>query len=113
MKITEKELTLIDEWIELHQEIEKLEAELDGLSQKLKEINNALYAKNPKMELEEFRDFLADEIKKLDEKIDKDKIKELSSLKATVEHDINIDILVEEDIDIEEKVADIDLADYK
>ena len=36
MEITEKELTLIDDWVELHQEIEKMEAELETLSLKLK-----------------------------------------------------------------------------
>jgi uncharacterized protein YkvS len=109
MKITKKELSLIDEWVELHQEIETLEDELDSLSQKLKKINNKLYAKNAKMELEEFRDFLAGEIKKLDKKSDKVKITQLSNLKTLVEHDINIDNLVEQDIDIKEKELKIDL----
>jgi predicted nuclease with TOPRIM domain len=113
MKITKKENALIDEWVELHQEIERLEDELDTLANKLKGINNKLYAKNSKEELEEFRDFLAGEIKKLDKKADKDKIKQVSSLKTIVEHDINIDTLVEQDIDIEEKGIDIDLKDYK
>ncbi len=112
MKITKKEMALIDEWIELHQEIEKLEDDLDGLAQKLKKINNKLYAKNPKIELEEFRDFLDGEIKKMDKKSDKDRIKQLANLKGIVEHDINIDNLVEQDIDIEEKGMDIDLKDY-
>ncbi|MDH3390579.1 MAG: hypothetical protein OEL85_02130, partial [Desulfobulbaceae bacterium] len=71
MEITQKELSLIDEWVELNQEIETLEDELEALSQKLKKINNKLYAKNAKMELEEFRDFLAGEMKKLDKKSDK------------------------------------------
>ena len=109
MKITKKELSLIDEWVELHQEIETLEDELDSLSQKLKKINNKLYAKNAKMELEEFRDFLAGEIKKLDKKSDKVRITQLSNLKTLVEHDINIDNLVEQDIDIKEKELKIDL----
>ena len=113
MEITKKELALIDDWVELHQEIEKLEDELDTLSQKLKKINNKLYAKNPKVELEEFRDFLAEEIQKLNKKTDKDKIKQLSNLKTMVEHDINIDNLVEQDIDIKEKELNIDLKDYK
>ena len=112
MKITEKELSLIDEWIVLHQEIEKLEEELDTLSLKLKKINNKLYAKNPKVELEEFRDFLADEINRLDKKSDKIKIQQLTDLKNMVEHDINIDTLVEQDIDIQEGVK-IDLKDFK
>lgn len=113
MKTTKKELALIDEWVELHQAIEKLEDELETLANKLKQVNNKLYAKNPKVELEEFRDFLADEIQKLDKKADKDKIGQLSSLKTIIEHDINIDNLVEQDIDIEEKGIDIDLKDYK
>lgn len=113
MKITDKEMALIDEWVELHQEIEKLEDELDTLSRKLKKINNKLYAKNPKVELEEFRDFLTAEIKKLDKKADRDRIKQLSNLKTIVKHDINIDNLVEQDIDIKEKELNIDLKDYK
>lgn len=113
MEITKKELGLIDEWVELHGEIEKLEDKLDSLSQKLKKINNKLYAKNPKVKLEEFRDFLAVEIKKLDKKANRDKIKQLANLKTIVEHDINIDNLVEQDIDIQEKEIDIDLQDYK
>lgn len=113
MEITKKEMALIDEWIELHQEVEKLEVALDALSLKLKKINNKLYAKNPKMELEEFREFLAGEIQKPDNKKDKERIRQLSYLKTIVEHDINIDNLVEQDIDIEEKGLNIDLKDYK
>lgn len=113
MEITKKTMALIDEWVELHQEIEKLEDELEALSLKLKKINTRLYAKNPKEELEQFRDSLGAEIKKLDKKGDRDRIKQLSNLKAIVEHDINIDNLVEQDIDIEEKGIDIDLKDYK
>ena len=113
MKITKKELSLIDDWIELHQEIEILEAALDTLSEKLKKINNKLFAKNPKMELEEFRNFLADEINRLDKKLNKNKIKQLTNLKTIVEHDINIENLVEQDIDIQEKGIKIDLKDYK
>ena len=113
MKITKKELALLDEWVELHREIEKLEGELDALSQKLKSINNKLYAKNPKVDLEDFCDFLADEIRKLDKATDVERKKQLSNLKNIVEHDINIDNLVEQDIDIAEKGVDIDLKDYK
>lgn len=113
MEISKKETALIEEWIELHREIKKLEDELNTLSVKLKKINNKLYAQNSKEELEEFRDNLAGEIKKLDKKADKDKIKQLSNLKSIVEHDINIDKLVEQDIDIVEKGIDIDLKDYK
>ena len=113
MEITKKTMTLLDEWVEVHQEMEKLEDELETLSQKLKKINTRLFAKNPKNELEQFRDFLGAEIKKLDKKGDKGRIKQLSNLKGIVEHDINIDNLVEQDIDIEEKGIDIDLKDYK
>ena len=113
MEITKKELSLIDDWIELHQEIEILEAALDTLSEKLKKINNKLFAQNPKVKLEEFRDFLAEEIKGLDKKSKKNKIKQLSSLKTIVEHDINIENLVEQEIDIQEKGIKIDLKDYK
>ena len=40
MEITKKELSLIDDWVELHQKIETMEAELESLSLKLKSINN-------------------------------------------------------------------------
>lgn len=113
MEITNKELALIDDWVELHAEIEKLDAELDHLSLKLKKLNNRLFAKNPKVELEQFRDFLGGEIKKLNKKEDKARIKQLSQLKTLVEHDINIENLVEQDIDIEEQGVNIDLKDYK
>jgi hypothetical protein len=113
MEITEKELSLIDDWVALHREIEEQEAELETLSQKLKTIDIRLYAKKQKVELEEFRDYLAEEIKRLNEKSDKDKIKQLTNLKTVVEHDINIENLVEQDIDIEERGVNIDLEDYK
>jgi hypothetical protein len=54
-----------------------------------------------------------EEIKRLNEKNDKDKIKQLTNLKTFVEHDINIENLVEQDIDIEERGVNIDLKDYK
>jgi len=113
MEITERELTLIDAWVELHQEIETMEAELETLSLKLKSINNRLFAKNPKLELEEFRDYLTKEINELDKESDKDRIKQLTNLKTIVEHDITIENLVEQDIDIEEQGVNIDLQDYK
>jgi hypothetical protein len=112
MEITEKERTLIDEWITLHREMEKLEEELDSRAKKLRKISNKLYDKNSKAELEEFRHLLKTEIKKLDKKTDKDRIKQLSNLKIIVEHDINIENLVEQEIDIEEKGMNIDLKDY-
>ncbi len=113
MEITKKELSLIDDWSELHQEIERLEAELDTLSQKLKKINSRLYVKKTKVELEEFRDYLAEELKKLNKKSDKNKSEQLNNLKTIVEHDINIENLVEQDIDIEEQGINIDLKDFK
>ena len=113
MDITKKELSLIDDWVGLHQEIETMEAELESLSLKLKSINNRLFAKNPKLELEEFRDFLTKEIQALDKESDEDRIKQLLNLKTIVEHDITIENLVEQDIDIEESGVNIDLEDYK
>ena len=113
MEITEKELTLIDDWVELHQEIETMEAQLETLSLKLKSINNRLFAKNPKLELEEFRDYLTKEINELDKEVDMVRIKQLTNLRTIVEHDITIENLVEQDIDIEEQGVNIDLQDYK
>jgi len=112
MAITKTELSLIDDWAELHQEIEVVEKNLETLSQRLKKINIRLYAKKNKAELEEFRDFLAEEIQRLNEKSDKDIIQQLNNLKIIVEHDINIENLVEQDIDIEEQGINIDLKDY-
>ena len=112
MAITKTELSLIDDWAELHQEIEVVEKNLETLSQRLKKINIRLYAKKNKAELEEFRDFLAEEIQRLNDKSDKDKIQQLNNLKIIVEHDINIENLVEQDIDIEEQGINIDLKDY-
>jgi hypothetical protein len=112
MEITKKEVSLIDDWVELHQEIGKVESELGTLSQKLKKINNKLFAKNPQVGLEELRDFLGKEVEKLDKKSDKDRIKQLSNLKTIVEHDIFIENLVEQDIDLEEEGVKIDLKDY-
>jgi len=112
MEITEKERALIDEWIALHHQIEKLEEELNGLTNDLKKISNKLYNKNSKAELEEFHDLLASEIAKLDKASEKERIRQLSDLKLIVEHDINIENLVDQDIDIEEKGMNIDLKDY-
>ena len=112
MEITEKELALIDEWVDLHKEIEKLEDVITSLTGKLKEISSNLYDKGSKEELTEFRDSLSSEIEKLDDVSDEERISQLRSLKAIVEHDINIEKLVEQDIDIEEKGLKIDLRDY-
>ena len=112
MEITEKEQALINDWIELHQEIEKRENEIKDLTKKLRKISGKLYDKDSKEELEEFRNSLASEINKLDKKTDKERTKQLRSLKSIVEHDINIETLVEQDIDIEEQGVKIDLRDY-
>jgi hypothetical protein len=112
MEITEKERALIDEWISLHHQIEKLEEEINDLTNDLKKISNKLYNKNSMEELEEFRDLLAGEITKLDKSSEKERIRQLSNLKLIVEHDINIENLVDQDIDIEEKGMNIDLKDY-
>ena len=112
MKITEKEQALINDWIELHQEIDEREKEIKNLIKKLRKISGRLYDKNSKAELEGFRDSLAKTLKKLDKKADRERIKQLRDLKSIVEHDINIETLVEQDIDIEEKGVKIDLRDY-
>ena len=112
MEITEKELSLIDEWIGFRKEIEKREDEIKSLTGKLKQISSKLYDKSSKVELEEFRDSLAAEIKKLDEEAEKDRIIQLKDLISIVQHDINIETLVEQDIDIEELAVQIDLKDY-
>ena len=109
MEITESELALINDWIDLHREIEKKEDEIKSLTNNLKKISSKLYDKNSKAELEEFRDSLAEEINKLDGESERDRIKQLRSLKSIVEHDINIENLVEQDIDIEEGGVRIDL----
>ena len=112
MEITKKEQALINDWIELHQEIEKREDEIKDLTKKLRKISGKLYDKDSKEELEEFRNSLASEINKLDKETDKERTKQLRSLKSIVEHDINIETLVEQDIDIEEQGVKIDLRDY-
>jgi predicted nuclease with TOPRIM domain len=113
MTMTDKELKLLDDWIALHREIEKLEAELDTLADKLKKVSRRLYAGKSRAMLEEFSAFLDNEIKKLDRKKDRERINQLKSLQKLVAHDIYIDTLVEQDIDIEEQGTDIDLADYR
>jgi uncharacterized protein YlxW (UPF0749 family) len=112
MKITKKEQSLLDEWVQLHKKVEDLNEELKSLSLKLKSVDIRLYAKKHKAELEDFRDYLDGEIGGLDKKNDKDRISQLKSLKAIVEHDINIENLVEQEIDIEEQGVKIDLKDY-
>ena len=108
----EKELQLLDEWIAQQQAIEELEKELDTRAAALKKVNSKLYAGKSKARLEEFSTFLGNEMKKLDRAKDREKIRHLKSLQKLVEHDINIDTLVEQDIDIKEQGTDIDLEEY-
>lgn len=108
----EKELKLLDDWIALHREIERQEAELDILSDKLKKISRRLYVGKSRAKLEDFSAFLGSEIKKLAKKKDRERIRQLKSLQKLVAHDIYIDTLVEQDIDIEEQGSNIDLGDY-
>lgn len=112
MEINEKELSLINNWIELHSQIEKKEDEIKNLTGELKKISSKLYDNSSKAELEELLVSLVDVISKLDNDAEKDRIKELKNLKSIVEHDINIESLVEQDIDIEEKGIKIDLKDF-
>jgi uncharacterized coiled-coil protein SlyX len=77
MTMTDKELKLLDDWIALHREIEKLEAELDTLADKLKKVSRRLYAGKSRAMLEEFSAFLDSEIKKLDRKKDRERINQL------------------------------------
>ena len=113
MAMNDKELKLLDDWVALHREIERQEAELDTLADKLKKVSRRLYAGKSRARLEEFSEFLGGEIKKLDRKKDRERILQLKSLQKLVAHDIYIDTLVEQDIDIEEQGTDIDLGDYR
>ena len=113
MTMTDKERKLLDDWIALHQEIERQAAEMDTLADKLKKVSRRLYAGKSKARLEEFSAFLEGEIKKLNKKKDRERMRQLKSLQKLVAHDIYIDTLVEQDIDIEEQGADIDLDDYR
>jgi uncharacterized coiled-coil protein SlyX len=112
MVMQKKELKLLDEWIALHREIEGLEAALNILAGKLKKVNSKLYAGQSKERLVELSAFLGREVKKLDRKKDGDRIHQLKNLQKLIDHDINIDTLVEQDIDIEEQGTDIDLEEY-
>jgi len=112
MEITEKEQALINDWIKLHQEIEKREDEIKDLVKKLRKISGKLYDRDSVEELKEFRDSLTAEIDKSDKGADRERLNQLRSLKLIVEHDINIETLVEQDIDIEEQGVRIDLRDY-
>ena len=53
MAVTDKDISLIDEWVGLQQEINKLEEELNALTQKMMRLSRALYDKKSKEELQE------------------------------------------------------------
>jgi len=112
MTVTDKDISLIDDWVGLQQEINVLETQLNALTQKMMQLSNALYAKKYKEELEELRNHLANEVKALNKKTDKEKKNCLSFVHSLIEHDINFDTLVEQEIDIKERDIKIDLDDY-
>jgi cell division septum initiation protein DivIVA len=112
MTVMDKDISLIDDWVDLQQEINVLEAQLNSLTQKMMQLSNALYAKKSKEELEELRNYLANELKTLNKNADQEKKNCLSFLHSLIEHDINLDTLVEQEIDIKERDIKIDLDDY-
>jgi hypothetical protein len=75
-------------------------------------LSNSLYAKKSKEELEELRNYLTNELKTLNEDTEMEKKNCLSFLNLLIEHDINFDTLVEQEIDIKERDIKIDLNDY-
>jgi uncharacterized coiled-coil protein SlyX len=112
MAVTDKDISLIDDWVGLQQEINDLETQLNALTQKMMRLSNSLYAKKSKEELEELRTYLTNELKILNNGIDQEKKNCLSFLNSLIEHDINFDTLVEQEIDIKERDIKIDLDDY-
>lgn len=112
MAVTDKDISLIDEWVGLQQEINKLEEELNSLTQKMMRLSRALYDKKSKEELQELRTHLTSELKTLDKDRDHERKSCLSFLSSLIEHDINFDTLIEQDIDIKERDIKIDLDDY-
>lgn len=112
MTVTDKDISLIDDWMGLQQEINVLETQLNSLTQKMMQLSNALYAKKSKEDLEELSTYLINELKSLDKDSDQDKKNCLSFLNSLIEHDINFDTLVEQEIDIKERDIKIDLDDY-
>jgi uncharacterized coiled-coil protein SlyX len=112
MAVTDKDISLIDDWVGLQQEINDLETQLNALTQKMMRISNSLYAKKSKEDLEELRAYLTNELKTLNNDIDQEKKNCLSFLNSLIEHDINFDTLVEQEIDIKERDIKIDRDDY-
>lgn len=112
MAVTEKDISLIDDWVVLQQEINTLEAQLNTLTQKMMQLSNSLYARKSKEELEVLRNYLTNELKTLNQDTDMEKRNCLSFLNSLIEHDINFDTLVEQEIDIKERDIKIDLNDY-
>jgi uncharacterized protein (DUF2225 family) len=113
MAVTKKDTSLIDEWMVLQLEINEIETQLNKLTQKMVQLSNALYAKKSKEELEELRSHLNNELKTLNKDTDKERVNCLSFLSSLIEHDINFDTLVEQEIDIRERDIKIDLDDFK
>ena len=112
MAVTDKDISLIEEWVDLQQEINGIEAQLNTLTQKMMQLSNALYDKKSTEELEELRIHLTSELKMLDKDRDHERKNCLSFLNSLIEHDINFDTLVEQEIDIKEREIKIDLDDY-
>jgi uncharacterized coiled-coil protein SlyX len=112
MAVTEKDISLIDDWVVLQQEINTLEAQLNTLTQKMMQLSNSLYARKSKEDLEALRNYLTNELKTLNQDTEIEKRNCLSFLNSLIEHDINFDTLVEQEIDIKERDIKIDLNDY-
>ncbi len=112
MAVTDKDISLIEEWVDLQQEINAIEAQLNTLTQQMMQLSNALYDKRSTKELEELRIHLTSELKTLDKNRDRERKNCLSFLNSLIEHDINFDTLVEQEIDIKEREIKIDLNDY-
>lgn len=112
MTVSDKDISLINDWVGLQQEINVLETQLNSLTQKMMQISNSLYAKKTKEELEELSSHLSNEVKDLNKTTDKEKKNCLSFLNSLIEHDINFDTLVEQEINIKERDIKIDLEDY-
>jgi len=112
MAVNDKDISLIDDWVGLQQEINDLETQLNTLTQKMMQLSNSLYAKKSKEELEELHNYLTNELKTLNEDTEMEKKNCLSFLNLLIEHDINFDTLVEQEIDIKERDIKIDLNDY-
>ena len=112
MAVTDKDISLINEWVDLQQKINTLEEELNSLTQKMMRLSRALYNKKSKEELQKLRSHLTSELKTLGKGRDHERKNCLSFLSSLIEHDINFDTLIEQDIDIKERDIKIDLDDY-